>query len=389
MNPAPIRSGTPPIAPALVLVRDDRLRAEVRRVAAAAERVTDERVMPVGRHAWAGAGMVILDTAAAVSATVAGCPRRSGVVLVTEGEPAVPDWQAATAVGAERVVALPSGAVALVEQFAEHAESRTGEGIVVAVVGAGGGAGASTLAAATALRGAARRVRRDTVLIDGAPLDGGLDLVLGMENVPGLRWPDLIIEDGRVSAAALHNALPAASAGLAVLSCGRARPAAAGQGRSPTGSAAEAEQPRIGRSSTELSPAAVRAVIESGRDAGDLVVCDISSERGPAADAMLDAADLVVLIVPARLRSIAAAEVVSAYLGERNPNRGLVVRGPAPGGLRGAEVAELLGLPLLAAVRGQAGLASRLERGGLSVRRRGPLRDAADAVLAMVGAEAS
>ncbi|MEV4206607.1 septum site-determining protein Ssd [Nocardia salmonicida] len=389
MNSAPIRSGSPPIAPALVLVRDDRLRAEVRRVAAAAERVTDERVMPVGRHAWAGAGMVILDTAAAVSATVADYPRRSGVVLVTEGEPAVPDWQAATAVGAERVVALPSGAVALVEQFAEHAESRTGEGIVVAVVGAGGGAGASTLAAATALRGAARRVRRDTVLIDGAPLDGGLDLVLGMENVPGLRWPDLIIEDGRVSAAALHNALPAASAGLAVLSCGRARPAAAGQGRSPTVSPAEAEQPRIGRSSTELSPAAVRAVIESGRDAGDLVVCDVSSERGPAADAMLDAADLVVLIVPARLRSIAAAEVVSAYLGERNPNRGLVVRGPAPGGLRGAEVAELLGLPLLAAVRGQAGLASRLERGGLSVRRRGPLRDAADAVLAMVGAEAS
>ncbi|MFE1596896.1 septum site-determining protein Ssd [Nocardia sp. NPDC058705] len=440
MNPVPMRS--PQIAPALVLVRDERLRAEVRRVAAAAERVTEERVMPVGRHTWSGAGMVILDTAAAVAAAVAGCPRRAGVVLVTEGEPAVPDWQAATAVGAERVVALPTGAVALVEQFAEHAEFRTGEGIVIAVVGAGGGAGASTLAAATALRGAARRVRRDTVLIDGAPLDGGIDLVLGMENVPGLRWPDLVIEDGRVSAAALHNALPAASPGLAVLSCGRARPSASGASRSAAvstagragieysaGSSRTAEhavsrQPAgsmpvdgcaviggapsatvpvsaragtgyssaghvpMGWSSTELSPAAVRAVIESGRDAGDLVVCDVSSERGPAADAMLDAADLVVLIVPARLRSIAAAEIVSAYLGERNPNRGLIVRGPAPGGLRGAEVAELLGLPLLAAVRGQAGLASRLERGGLSMRRRGPLRDAADAVLAMVGADA-
>lgn len=444
MNQVPMRSGSPQIAPALVLVRDERLRAEVRRVAAAAERVTDERLMPVGRHAWSGAGIVILDTAAAVAAAVAGLPRRSGIVLVTEGEPAVPDWQAATAVGAERVVALPAGAVALVEQFAEHAESRSGEGIVIAVAGAGGGAGASTLAAATALRGAARRFRRDTVLIDGAPLDGGIDLVLGIENVPGLRWPDLIIEDGRVSAAALHNALPAASPGLAVLSCGRARPGATGRGRppnadsrragirhSPGGTPRAAEyamsghqaestpgdgcgaigrssigsssmsarsdigyasggsgHPRSAGSSTELSPAAVRAVIESGRDAGDLVVCDVSSERGPAADAMLDAADLVVLVVAARLRSIAAAEVVSAYLGERNPNRGLVVRGPAPGGLRGAEVAELLGLPLLAAVRGQAGLASRLERGGLSVRRRGPLRDAADAVLAMVGADA-
>lgn len=383
MNPVPMRSGPPPIAPALVLVRDERLRAEVRRVAAAAERVTDERVMPVGRHAWAGAGMVILDTTAAGAAAVAGFPRRAGVVLVTEGEPAVPDWQAATAVGAERVVALPAGAVTLVEQFAEHAESRTGEGVVVAVVGAGGGAGASTLAAATALRGAARRVRRETVLIDGAPLDGGIDLVLGMENVPGLRWPDLIIEDGRVSAAALHSALPVGAPGLAVLSCGRARPATgAVQGRS------RADSVSVGHAFVGLAPAAVRAVIESGRDAGDLVVCDVSCERGPAADAMLDAADLVVLVVPARLRSIAAAEVVAAYLGERNPNRGLVVRGPAPGGLRGAEVAELLGLPLLAAVRGQAGLASRLERGGLSVRRRGPLRDAADAVLAMVGADA-
>ncbi|MFD3461957.1 septum site-determining protein Ssd [Nocardia fluminea] len=383
MNPVPMRSGPPPIAPALVLVRDERLRAEVRRVAAAAERVPDERVMPVGRHAWAGAGMVILDTAAAGAAAVAGFPRRAGVVLVTEGEPAVPDWQAATAVGAERVVALPAGAVTLVEQFAEHAESRTGEGVVVAVVGAGGGAGASTLAAATALRGAARRVRRETVLIDGAPLDGGIDLVLGMENVPGLRWPDLIIEDGRVSAAALHSALPVGAPGLAVLSCGRARPATgAVQGRS------RADSVSVGHAFVGLAPAAVRAVIESGRDAGDLVVCDVSCERGPAADAMLDAADLVVLVVPARLRSIAAAEVVAAYLGERNPNRGLVVRGPAPGGLRGAEVAELLGLPLLAAVRGQAGLASRLERGGLSVRRRGPLRDAADAVLAMVGADA-
>ncbi len=491
MNLTP--AALPQTAPALVLVRDERLRAEVRRVAAAAERVTDERAMPVGRHAWAGAGMVILDTAAAVAAAVAGCPRRSGVVLVTEGEPAVPDWQAATAVGAERVVALPSDAVALVEQFAEHAESRTGEGIVIAVAGAGGGAGASTLAAATALRGAARRVRRDTVLIDGAPLDGGIDLVLGMENVPGLRWPDLVIEDGRVSAAALHNALPAAAPGLAVLSCGRMRPgvgaarsrvesanradavpssgappgravlgsappamraeighrdgslvepaaighvggpprysatgsastaARAGDGYSASGSesisarggqgySAPGSPPFVGRAGggysapaavslawqgrnaytpTELSPAAMRAVIESGRDAGDLVVCDVSCERGPAADTMLDAADLVVLVVPARLRSIAAAEIVAAYLGERNPNRGLIVRGPAPGGLRGAEVAELLGLPLLAAVRGQAGLAWRLERGGLSVRRRGPLRDAADAVLAMVGADAS
>jgi secretion/DNA translocation related CpaE-like protein len=351
--------------PALVLIRDTRLRDEVRRVAAAAERGLDERELPVGRHAWTGAPLVILETAAARECAEAGYLRRVGVVLVTDGEPGLIDWQAAAAVGAERVVALPGAAVGLIEKFAEHGENRVGDGAVVAIAGAGGGAGASTLAAATALRSAAERFRRDTVLVDGAPLGGGLDMLLGIETTAGLRWPDLVIEDGRVSAAALHSALPAAAPGLAVLSCGRG-----GAGRLPSA----------------IGSAAVRAVVEAGRAAGDLVVCDVSGERGPHADQMLDSADLVVLVVPARLRAVAAAESVAAYIGQRNPNQGLVVRGPAPGGLRGTEVAEVLDLPLLASVRAQTGLAARLERGGLTVRRRGPLRDAADAVLAVLSA---
>ncbi|MEU7766338.1 septum site-determining protein Ssd [Nocardia sp. NPDC049190] len=351
--------------PALVLIHDDRLRDEVRSVAAAAVRTLDERPHPVGRHAWTGAPLVILDTSAARDAVAAAYARRAGVVLVTDGEPGLLDWQAAAAIGAERVIALPGAAVGLIEMFAEYGERRAGDGIVVAVAGASGGAGASTLAAATALRAAAERFRHATLLVDGAPFGGGLDLLLGIETTAGTRWSDLVVEDGRVSAAALHSALPAAAPGLAVLSCGRS-----GTGRLPQ----------------ELGSAAVRAVIEAGRTAGDLVVCDISGERGPHADQMLDAADLVVLVVPARLRAVAAAEAVSAYITRRNPNQGLIVRGPAPGGLRGAEVAEVLDRPLLAAVPGQTGLAHHLERGGLSVRRRGPLRDAADAVLAVLSA---
>ncbi|MEV0297818.1 septum site-determining protein Ssd [Nocardia sp. NPDC050710] len=352
--------------PTLVLIGDTRLRDEVRRIAAAAERGLDERELPIGRHAWATAPLVIVDTMAAHACADAGYLRRVGVVLVTEGEPELPDWQAAAAVGVERVIALPGAAVGLIEKFAEHGEYRTGDGVVVAVVGAGGGAGASTLAAATALRSAAERFRPDTVLVDGAPLGGGIDLLLGIESTAGLRWPDLVIEDGRVSAAALHGALPAAAPGLAVLACGRG-----GAGRLPG----------------EIGAAAVHAVIEAGRAAGDLVICDVSGERGPHAERMLDCADLVVLVVPARLRAVAAAESVAAHIRHRNPNQGLIVRGPAPGGLRGAEVAELLDLPLLAAVRAEAGLPARLERGGLTLRR-GPLRDAADAVLSVLSAPA-
>ncbi|GAA5047979.1 septum site-determining protein Ssd [Nocardia callitridis] len=363
MNIEAPRADGPP--PALVLVRDDRLRDEVRRVAAAAERDLDERTPPVGRHAWTGAPLVILDTRTAQECASAGYLRRVGVVVVTEGEPGLTDWQVAAAIGAERVIAMPGAAVGLIEMFAAYGEQRPGDGVVVAVTGVGGGSGASTLAAATALRAAAQEFRGDTVLIDGAPLGGGLDLLLGIETTQGLRWPDLVIEDGRVSAAALHGALPSAGPGLAVLSCGRG-----GSGRLPR----------------EIGSAAVRAVIEACRAAGDLVVCDISGERGAHADQMLDAADLVVLVVPARLRAVAAAETVSAHIARRNPNQGLVVRGPAPGGLRGDEVAEVLGLPLIAAMRAQPGLANRVERGGLTVRRRSPLCEAADAILGVLSA---
>ncbi|MFC9892929.1 septum site-determining protein Ssd [Nocardia sp. NPDC127579] len=353
--------------PGLVLIRDSRLREEVRRIAAAAERGLDERELPIGRHSWAAAPLAILDTGAARACADTGYPRRAGVVLVTDGEPELPDWQAAAAVGAELVIALPAAAERLVEKFAEHAEYRHGDGVVIAVAGAGGGAGASTLAAAIGLRSAAQRFRSDTVLVDAAPHGGGLDLLLGLENSAGPRWPDLVVEDGRISAAALHAALPAAAPGLPVLSCERG-----GAGRLPTG----------------ITPAAIHAVLEAGRAAGDLVICDLSGDRGPHTETILDAADLVVLIVPARLRAVAAAETVAAAIAARNPNQGLIVRGPAPGGLRGAEIAEVLDLPLLAAVRAQPGLAARLERGGLTLPRRGPLLDAADAVLSVVSSPA-
>lgn len=350
-----------PTEPAvLVVIRDHRLREEVRRVAAAAGRRIEETDPPVGRYAWSVAPLIVLDTRAAAECVAVARSRRGGVVTVTDGEPALSDWQAAAEIGAERVVALPAAAVGLIEKFAEYGEQQAEGGVVVAVAGSGGGAGASTLAAAVALRSATSRFRSHTLLVDGVPFGGGLDLLLGAEGVPGLRWPDLVIDDGRVAAVELHKALPGAGADLSVLSCGRGADRAG-----------------------PIGAAAMHAVVDAARGAGDLVVCDISSERGPQVDRILDAADLVVLVVPARLRAVAAAEAVARWIAERNPNQGLVVRGPAPGNLRGHEVAEVLGLPLLAAVRAQPGLCARLERGGLRLPR-GPLRTACDAVLAVL-----
>jgi hypothetical protein len=88
---------------------------------------------------------------------------------------------------------------------------------------------------------------------------------------------------------------------------------------------------------------------------------------------VVDAADLVVVIAPADVRSCAAAAVIAPWVSAANPNAGVVVRGPSPGGLGSGDVATIVGRPPLAAMRAQPGVADALERGGLRLRRRSPL----------------
>ena len=87
----------------------------------------------------------------------------------------------------------------------------------LAVVGARGGVGASTFAATLAVR-AARRA--PTFLLDADPSGGGVELVIGSEHVDGLRWPDVALTDGRITASTLRGALPE-HRGVTVLSWSR------------------------------------------------------------------------------------------------------------------------------------------------------------------------
>jgi hypothetical protein len=64
-----------------------------------------------------------------------------------------------------------------------------------------------------------------------------------------------------------------------------------------------------------------------------------------------------------------------------------VVRGPSPGGLRAAEVADIVSLPLLASMKAEPQLAEQLERGGLRLRRRSALAAAARQVLALLAVQ--
>jgi secretion/DNA translocation related CpaE-like protein len=347
----------------LALVEDETLLDELLRLAAAAgcelQRVPDVAGVRAG---WSAAPLVLLDEAGARACASACLPRRLGVLLVCSGDPPTHAWEIAVGAGAERVLGLPLAEEWLVNAFADVVDAPAhSSGRVLAVLGARGGAGASVLAASVAqavLRGGGR-----ALLVDCDPLGGGLDLVLGAEGDVGLRWPELAVSSGRVSASSLRSALPGRRQGggaLTVLSCDR-------DGPGPV-------------------PEAVAAVVEAGRRAGETVICDLPRHLPDPACAALDRADLAVLVLPAEVRACAAARRVA----ERASGHGVllhaVVRGPAPGGLPPDAVAETAGLPLLGVMRPEPGLARALERGRVPAKPRGPLAAGAATVLSALRA---
>ena len=342
-------------AAVLAMLTDPELRDETDRVAAAVGgRVVHGGASTVSRKAWSAAAAVVLDEAAADRCGQAALPRRTHVTVVTLEDPATATWAAAVAVGAQRVLKLPEQERELIRELAEAGESARDDGsrgAVVAVVGGCGGAGASSLAVAIA------QAAGDALLVDLDPWGGGIDLLVGGESAPGLRWPDLALEGGRLNWSAVREALPR-HRGISVLSGTR--------------------------SGYELGAAPVDAVVDAGRRGGVAVVCDLPRRLSDATQAALDAADLVVVVSRCDVRACAATAAMAPLLAEVNPNLGLVVRGPSPGGLRAAEVADIAGLPLLASVKAQPQLAGRLERGGLRLGRRCPLGVAARRVLAVL-----
>ncbi|HMO10966.1 MAG TPA: pilus assembly protein FlpE, partial [Actinotalea sp.] len=79
-----------------------------------------------------------------------------------------------------------------------------GRGGPLVVAGVSGGVGASTLAALLAQE----RSRAGRVVLMDLGAGGGLDVLLGLERVPGARWPDLDGLHGAVAPQDLDGLLP-------------------------------------------------------------------------------------------------------------------------------------------------------------------------------------
>src|ERR1700761_5279647 len=192
--------------------------------------------------------------------------------------------------------------------------------------GAGGGCGGRGGAGPSLFAVALAHAAAESMLVDLDPWGGGIDLLVGAETAPGVRWPDLALQGGRLNWSAVRDALPR-HRGITVLS----------------GS----------RHDCELDAAAVHAVVDAGRRGGVTVVCDLPRRMTDATEIALETADLVVVMSPCDVRACAATAAIVPVLATSNPNVGLVVRGPSPGGLRADEVAAISGAPLLASMRPQ------------------------------------
>ncbi len=185
---------------------------------------------------------------------------------------------------------------------------------VIGVVGGCGGTGASTFACVLA---ATASMDGPAVLVDLDPVAGGIDVLLGIEAVPGARWSGLRLGGGRLDPRVLAEGLPH-WASVAVLS-------------------ADAMPDReVVAQTLEVASSAAAVVIDLGR------------WRSPARAAALRRCDLIVLLCGADVRSVTGARAVRVGLDSRA--LGVVVTRAGRDLAPASRVAELVGAPLVGVV---------------------------------------
>ncbi|MGW4200743.1 septum site-determining protein Ssd [Streptomyces sp. NPDC004726] len=328
----------------LIVTEDMELLDDLLRLCAAAGAEPDvHHRVPEQRGSWEDAPLILVGDDAA--ARCRGTTRRRGVLLVGRDQDDPDVWRHAVEIGADSVLRLPDAESWLVDRIADVVEGVGEQALTVGVIGGRGGAGASTLACALAVTAA--RTGRRTMLVDGDPLGGGIDVLLGGERAEGRRWPDFAASKGRVAGGALEESLPELHR-LRVLSWDRG-------------------------DSVVVPPEAMRSVLAAARRRGGAVVVDLPRRVDEGVAEALAQLDLGLLVVPGELRAVAAANRVASLAGMVLQDLRVVTRGPYAAGLDDQWVAAALGLPLAGELPWETGLLSAQDEGAPPGAARGPL----------------
>ncbi|MCX7491979.1 septum site determining protein [Corynebacterium sp. P6129] len=339
-------------SPILVVVSDPVLHPEAVHVATVTGRTVIDTVDPkeIARHA-PRARAVLVDAGGSVHFRDG--MRHPHLYLVAP-DPGPVDWRAAMTCHAESALLLPAQSPELLAALGREDEISSG-GRVVGVLGAVGGSGASTLAAAVA-----RELADDAlILVDAVDRSGGLDLLLCLEDAPGVRWPDVALDRGHVELADLRRALPRTPDGIAVLSTARSR---------------------LG-DSFALGPERVSGVLECIRSGAGTAVVDLPAGALGARWAS-SLCDLVILVVPAEVRAVAAAASLTADLAaHRTPCR-TILRHRGWSGMDVDDMERITSTDCIAELGRVAGLPKACELHGLPGRTPRVLASVARAVTA-------
>lgn len=327
-----------------LVTRDQRLVADLRRLAA----VTGQTVRVVSRPdelpiVWRDAAAVFVDASSVDLVTGTVVRRRDGVVLLSDDTTSADCWRTAAQLGAVHALSSAHDEPEILRLFALAGEPGGPQGPMIGVTGGSGGVGASLVATALAC---ALACERDVTLVDLDVHGGGLDLLLGLENVDGLRWPGLRDARGVISGDALRQRLPTTNR-VAVLSADRVR----GSGDDATPAAP--------------TPEAVSAVTSAARRGGGAVVADLPRVLTEAARACIADCDVLVVVVSADIRGLAAAAAVIDVCRRVGVDPRLLCRTGSRRSLRPAQIESALRIPVVGVIAHEPALATAADLGRL------------------------
>lgn len=287
----------------------------------------------ISREIWDSSEFVLVGSDLAGECVENLAPRRAHLIVVHVNEQseigvlAQPNferdiWRHAVALGAENVLELPAASFWLVDALSSFVAPEPINGFkgsnVISVIGGSGGAGASTFA--VNLAAIARTQGMSSVVIDLDQFGGGIDLILGAEEITGTRWPDIDPGAGRIAEDTLSAALPKVN-GVSFLS----------QSRTASGAV-----------TTEV----VAAVVDAARRAFDLVVLDLPREHSECNDLLIGQSLVTCVITRNHVRSIAASISVSQLVRKLGQQTRFVLISDSKG----------LGLPDVCGALGDPGL---------------------------------
>lgn len=313
-----------------------------------------------------GAFALIIDAPSATDIPREAVGLLPDAVYVVAADPGPIDWRAAAGVKADGAYLIPAQSPELLTALGHKGLPRHGSaGTVMGIYGAVGGVGTSTIAASIAMELAAQG--QAPIAVDGDPYSGGLDLLLGIENSPGPRWPELSGAKEQLTAAQLHQALPTTANGVSVVAAGRS----GGAGPRPCTAA------DLSHMLHEIAASGGTAIVDLGRIEQAV---EVAGE-----------CDTVLAVTAAEVRATAALAEGVAALASQGREPLVIVRHRAWSGLGIEEIESIARAQVIAELGTIRGLAKTTEITGLTSPVPRPLKLVAQAALAEInpGQEAS